>query len=137
MAMHYTISTEKTACGRAATSANATSKSADVTCKTCCKSEALASAVPTAADVSAPASAKPAPAMQASAIDKAVQTALAASKLQTHPKQATMPASSRSGGSAAFKEWGNQLHSKDRLPRGKFFARHRHQSRIEQSSVAA
>lgn len=137
MAMHYTISTEKTACGRAATSANATSKTADVTCKTCCKSEAFASAVPTAADVSAPASATPEPVMQAPAIDKAVQATPAPSKCPIHPEQAAVPVPSRSGGSAAFKEWGNQLHSKDRLPRGKFFARHRHQSRIEQSSVAA
>lgn len=137
MAMHYTISIEKTACGRAATSANATSKTADVTCKTCCKSEAFASALPTAADVLAPASATPAPAMQATAIGKAAPAAPVASKLPTVPEQAATSASSRSGASAAFKEWGNQLHSKDRLPRGKFFARQRHHNRTEQCSVAA
>lgn len=137
MAMHYTISTEKTACGRAASSANATSKSADVTCKTCCKSEAFASALPTAANVSSPAHATPAPAMQAPTIGKAALAAPVASKLPTDPEQAATPASAHNGGSAAFMEWGNQLHTKDRLPRGKFFARQRQHSRAEHRSVAA
>nr|WP_192963421.1 hypothetical protein [Pseudomonas fluorescens]CEK42250.1 hypothetical protein PQBR57_0297 [Pseudomonas fluorescens SBW25] len=136
MAMHYTISTEKTACGRAASSANATSKTADVTCKTCCKSEAFASKAPTA-NVPAPASATPAPATQAPTIGKAAPAARVASKLTLDPEQATKPASLQGGASVAFKEWGNRLHSKDRLPRGKFFARQRHHSPTEQCSVAA
>lgn len=137
MALHYTISTEKTACGRAATSANATSITADVTCKSCCKSEAFVSAAPAAATA-------PAPVVKATPATEPAAAALFASAPKTksiHQSKAVTaaPVAEAPAGratSVAFKEWSAQLSNKDRLPRGKFAA-HRKQCRLGQSRVAA
>lgn len=141
MALHYTISTEKTACGRAATSANATSITADVTCKTCCKSEAYVSAAPAAATAPAPA---PAPVVKATPVTEPVAVALDTSAPKAkaiHPTKAVTAepvpvAPVEHEANVAFKEWSAQLSNKDRLPRGKFAA-HRKQCRSGQSRVAA
>ena len=128
MTLHYTISTEKTACGRAATSATATSNTADVTCKTCCKSEALTSATQAAAI--SPAAAKAAPTAKAAPVAP-VQPAA-----KTNVVHKADPAPAPHAAAVAFAEWGSQLNSNDRLPRGKFFARHRQQRRPARSSAA-
>ena len=121
MALNYTISSEKTACGRVATSANATSQTADVTCKTCCKSEAFVTAT------QAPATAPAAPAAQE------VQPASAPADKADLQVNGDQPVRSTS---VAFEEWRNQLSCKDRLPRGKF-AGHRKQHRPARSRSAA
>jgi len=143
MALHYTISTEKTACGRAATSANATSITADVTCKTCCKSEAYVSAAPAAATAPSPAPA-PAPVVKATpatepvaaALDTSAPKAKAIQQSKAVTAEPVPVAPVEREASVAFKEWSAQLSNKDRLPRGKFAA-HRKQCRSGQSRVAA
>ena len=147
MALHYTISTEKTACGRAATSANATSITADVTCKTCCKSEAYVSAAPAAATAPSPAPAPapvPVPVVKATPASEPVAAALDTSapkgKAIQQSKAVTAEpvpvAPVEREARVAFKEWSAQLSNKDRLPRGKFAAP-RKQCRSGQSRVAA
>lgn len=145
MALHYTISTEKTACGRAATSANATSITADVTCKTCCKSEAYVSAAPAAATAPSPAPAPaPAPVVKATpatepvaaALDTSAPKAKAIQQSKAVTDEPVPVAPVEREASVAFKEWSAQLSNKDRLPRGKFAA-HRKQCRSGQSRVAA
>ncbi|MQT58015.1 hypothetical protein GHO41_11745 [Pseudomonas sp. FSL R10-0399] len=141
MALHYTISTEKTACGRAATSANATSITADVTCKTCCKSEAYVSAAPAAATAPSPAPApvvKATPATEpvAAALDTSAPKAKAIQQSKAVTAEPVPVAPVEREASVAFKEWSAQLSNKDRLPRGKFAA-HRKQCRSGQSRVAA
>ncbi|MFL1449145.1 hypothetical protein ACI77O_12190 [Pseudomonas tritici] len=122
MALHYTISTAKTACGRTATSANATSITDDVTCKTCCKSEVFVAALPAAATAPAPA-AVPAPAAPVAQAPKAKRT----TQLKSIPALAEAPTAQGSG--VVFGEWRSLLGSNDRLPRGKFFARQRRHER--------
>lgn len=145
MALHYTISTEKTACGRVATSANATSITADVTCKTCCKSEAYVSAAPAAATAPSPAPAPaPAPVVKATpatepvaaALDTSAPKAKAIQQSKAVTAEPVPVAPVEREASVAFKEWSAQLSNKDRLPRGKFAA-HRKQCRSGQSRVAA
>lgn len=132
MALHYTISSEKTACGRTATSANATSNTADVTCKTCCKSEAFVSAAPAA--VKSPAAPAPAPAAKSAPTAKVAPAAPVepAVKANLVPKADPAPRAA----AVAFEEWGSLLNSNDRLPRGKFFARKRQQRRPVRNSTA-
>ncbi len=139
MALHYTISTEKTACGRAATSANATSITADVTCKTCCKSEAYVSAAPAAATALSPApvvKATPATEPVAASLDTSAPKAKAIQQSKAVTAEPVPVAPVEREASVAFKEWSAQLSNKDRLPRGKFAA-HRKQCRSDQSRVAA
>lgn len=112
MALHYIISSEKTACGRTATSTNATSNTTDVTCKTCCKSEAYVSAftpVATAPSVTTP----PTGSVSIAEPEPAAETAPATTSLAS-PKPPTR------GGRVAFEEWRSRLNSNDRLPRGRF-----------------
>lgn len=108
MALHHTISSDKTSCGRTATAANATSNTADVTCKTCCKSEAFISAA-TVATMAPVAMGAPA---------TTTKPASTAPTIKAKPIANAVPATRRAG--VAFEEWRSQLSSKDRLPRGKF-----------------
>lgn len=143
MALHYTISTEKTACGRAATSANATSITADVTCKTCCKSEAYVSAAPAAATAPSPVpvpvpvvKATPASEPVAAALDTSAPKGKAIQQSKAVTAEPVQVAPVERDASVAYKEWSAQLSNKDRLPRGKFAA-HQKQCRSGQSRVAA
>lgn len=139
MALHYTISTEKTACGRTATSANATSITADVTCKTCCKSEAFVSAAPAAAINPNEQAAKTSPVAQPA--PAALVATVPNGKAPQHPMASPeAPLAQQTpnavGGSVAFEEWRSRLGSNDRLPRGKFTAR-RKTSRPARSRATA
>jgi hypothetical protein len=111
MAMHFTTSTERTACGRLINKATATSAHEEVTCKTCRNTEAFC-----AAAASNPESPNP--------------------KATAKP---TGVVYRRRLAGVAFQEWSHRLNNTDRLPRGKFFTGHRpnHQRGRQRSSTAA
>ena len=113
MAKHFIISAERTACGRTINVATGTADKKEVTCKTCCNTDAFNSA-------SLPASVSPPPAR----VDNKGSEPQAVAVTRLGEANPTESSSTQAAG-VAFDEWRNRLSCNDRLPRGKYFYRQR------------
>lgn len=96
MATHYSNGTDRTACGRDPSKATTATTLGEVTCKTCCNTEAYRQA--------------------AAPIPAAVEVSSAAATLDNPPPKPRTE--------VAFSEWAARMHNGDRRPRGKYFVRH-------------
>lgn len=115
MALHYSNNDEKTACGRAASSSNATPNTQGVTCKTCLKAEVF---------IAATSQSNNAPVVEG---EKVVEHRLATC--------APAPAERKKG--VAFTEWRAGLNKNERPPRGKQTCSQRHGSRLRSNRAVA
>ncbi|WP_116892961.1 hypothetical protein [Pseudomonas savastanoi] len=110
MALHYSNDLVKTACGRAATSSNATSDTQGITCKTCLK---------------------------ATAASQCITPVVESEKVVDHrgAKRAPAPAERKKG--VAFTEWRAGLNENERPPRGKQIRSQRRGSSLRNKRTAA
>lgn len=111
MAKHLIITSQRTACGRAVNVATGTMSKDEVTCKTCCNTEAFNASMPAPELVTAP------------------PASVKAHPVTNKPLGASNPVAdckvdqtANHTACVAFDEWRHRLGGKDRLPRGRFFA---------------